>query len=446
MTVRVRFAPSPTGMLHIGNARAALTNWLFAHRHGGSFMLRIDDTDLQRSEERFTQAIIQDLEWLGLTHDRFVKQSDRFDRYAEAMQQLISNGRLYPCYETPEELEFKRKRQLARGEPPIYDRAALQLTQQQKDSFAAEGIKPHWRFFLKSEEMSWNDLVRGPVKFEGERLSDPVLIRADGAYLYTITSVVDDLDFDITHIFRGEDHVTNTAVQLQLFSALNDDKPCDITFAHTTLLLDVDGQGLSKRLGSLSLAQMREDGIEAMAVNSLLAHLGTSLPVEPCLSLDKLSENFDLSSFSRTSPRFDYQELKMLNHKLLTVTPYESVKDKLPAASEKITSQIWDIIRGNIDTLNDVPAWQQICFGDITPKIEDPDYIEIALSSLPSDPWSAETWAEWTNTLKQTTNRKGKLLFMPLRQALTGLDHGPEMKDLLPIIGHEKAVSRLKTA
>ncbi len=441
MTVRVRFAPSPTGMLHIGNARAALINWLFAKKHKGVFMLRQDDTDLERSEERFAKAIIEDLAWLGLTHQEFAKQSDRFDQYKQAMQRLIDAGRLYPCYESAEELDFKRKRQLTKGQPPIYDRAALDLTSEQKTDFEKQGLKPHWRFKLEPGVIAWDDLVRGHVEFHGERLSDPVLVREDGAYLYTITSVVDDLDFKITHILRGEDHVTNTAVQIQLFAALNNGKPVDIQFGHTTLLMDADGKGLSKRLGSLSLAQMRENGIEPMAINSLIARLGTSLPVEPVLDLETLAENFNLSTFSRTPPRFDEQELALLNHKLFHIMPYEMVKDRL----KNIDATIWEVIRNNLQTLKDVEAFETICHGEIKGTIaaEDKDYIKTALELLPPAPWSADTWSLWTNALKEKTGRKGRDLYKPLRQTLTAMDHGPEMKDLLPIIGYERVKKRL---
>ena len=438
MTVKVRFAPSPTGLLHIGNARAALINWLFAHRHGGQFMLRLDDTDLERSQNHFAEAIQQDLAWLGLHHDTFAKQSERFDRYDQAMQQLILDGRLYPCYETPEELDFKRKRQLSKGEPPIYDRTSLRLTEETKMAFEMQGRKPHWRFQLQPGLISWNDLVRGHVEYHGERLSDPVLVRADGAYLYTLTSVVDDLDFGITHILRGEDHVTNTAVQIQLFTALNKGTPVDIKFGHTTLLMDAKGQALSKRLGSLSLQSMRDSGIEPMAINSLLARLGTSLPVESCLNLQTLAEHFDLGTFSRTPPHFDDQELLHLNHKLFQIMPYDEVKDRL-ANFHKIDEKVWLIIRGNLQTFKDAEKWHQILFGDLPPfpiPPEDQLFIKEAASCLPDPhitPWTEQTWAEWTQAVKQKTDRKGRALLMPLRQVLTGMDHGPEMKDLLPL-------------
>lgn len=454
MTIRVRFAPSPTGLLHIGNARAALINWLFARKHAllgqkAEFMLRLDDTDRIRSEVRFAEAIGQDLAWLGLAHTLFARQSDHFDHYRQGMQKLIAEGRLYPCYETQEELDFKRKRQLSRAEPPIYDRAALKLTAMEKQGFEAEGRRPHWRFLLEDEDIVWNDLVRGHTVFHGRSLSDPVLVKADGTYLYTITSVIDDIDFNISHILRGEDHVTNTAVQIQLFEALG---RCGSTiqFGHTTLLMDVSGQPLSKRLGSLSLQSLRESGIEAMAINSLLARLGTSQPIEPHLHLDELASSFDLGTFSRTPPQFDMHDLEMLNHKIYQNTPYELIKERLQdLGCAAIDATLWQHLRGNLRRLGDIRDWLDVCFGEIRPLGDDKlgsdkDYLCQALDLLPVAPWDETTWSHWTTALKTATGRKGKELFMPLRQAITGFDHGPEMKFLLPIIGHETVEKRLK--
>lgn len=441
--IRVRFAPSPTGLLHIGNARAAVLPWLFARKNGGQFMLRLDDTDRERSTEAFADAIQQDVAWLGLTHDLFAKQSDRFDRYTEVMQKLIDDGRLYPCYETPEELDFKRKRQLAKAEPPIYDRAALSLTQEERSKFEAEGRKPHWRFKLVPGKIAWNDHIRGPVEFLSDRIGDPVLVREDGVFLYTHASVIDDVDFAITHIVRGEDHVTNTAVQIQLFEAITS-KPCAVEFAHFTMFLDKDGQKLSKRLGSLSIQSMREKGLEPMTINSLLARLGTSMPIEPVLSLDELAKSFDFSVFSRTAPHFDEHELDVLNHKLLTHMSYEQVKDRLPA---NIDATLWELIRGNLEFVSDIDNWKDVFSDDfVIAKHEESDYLRDALEALPAAPWDVTTWGLWTSTLKEKTGRKGKALFMPLRQALTGHDHGPEMKDLLPYIGCNRVAHRLEKA
>jgi glutamyl-tRNA synthetase len=448
MVIRVRFAPSPTGLLHIGNARAALINWLFARHHAlkdeeASFLLRLDDTDLERSDPIYAKAIEEDLAWLGLTYDQFAKQSDRFDSYHQAMERLKALGRVYPCYETPEELDFKRKRQLARHEPPIYDRSGLKLTAAEREAFEAEGRKPHWRFQLLPEAIHWDDLIRGSNDFHGSHLSDPVLLRADGTYLYTLPSVVDDIDLGITHIIRGEDHVTNTAVQIQLFSALG----ADITrlhFGHFTLLLDVNGASLSKRLGSLGLATLRQSGLEPMAINSLIARLGTSLPVEPHVTLDELAENFTVSIFSRTAPRFDPAELDTLNHKLLQITPFHQVKERLKEIAPSLHETLWNVVRGNLRTLSEAAQWEPICWGHIEPVVEDRAYLTQALGCLPGEPWDTTTWSTWTGQLKELTGRKGKELFMPLRQAITGMDHGPEMKELLPLIGHAKVVERIK--
>lgn len=451
--IRVRFAPSPTGLLHIGNARAALINWLLM-RHfqlkgeEAHFLLRQDDTDLERSKPEFAAAIKDDLSWLGITHDAFVKQSDRFDRYGELMEKLVNAGRLYPCYETPEELNFKRKQQMGRGQPPIYDRASLSLTAEQKASYEKEGRRPHWRFFLENKEIKWCDLIRGETSFQGNCLSDPVLVRADGAFLYTITSVIDDIDFDITHIIRGEDHVTNTAVQLQLFEALGsimNHSPQDLHFAHTTLLHDQDGGPLSKRLGSLSLRSLREASIDPMAINSLLAHLGTSRSVEMKLTLDELASDFDLSIFSRTPPRFDMNDLEALTRKGYQLLTYGAAQERLKRVGvTQMSEQLWHLIRGNIKRLDEAKQWESVCFGHIKGNVQDSDYLRIALDCLPDGSWDEHTWGQWTGLLKEKTGRKGKELFMPLRQAITGFDHGPEMKDLIVLIGRERITRRLK--
>jgi glutamyl-tRNA synthetase len=442
--IRVRFAPSPTGYLHIGNARAALINYLYSLRNGGEFILRIDDTDLERSKPEYEKAIFEDLAWLGIKHNNTFKQSSRFDRYKEIRDKLIESGRLYPCYETPEELDYKRKRQLAKGQPPIYDRAALSLTDAEIAAFEAEGRTPHWRFKLDHTPITWDDKIRGLVKFDGSQLSDPVLIRADGIFLYSLCSVIDDIDYKITHIIRGEDHVTNTATQIQLFKAVNDEKDHPLTFAHTSLLMDEDGDKLSKRLGSLSLGQMRDSGIEPMAIACLLAKLGTSLPVEPFLTMEELAEPFDLSIFSRTPPRFSEKELWALNHKLYHLMPFSQMQQHLNLAGFGNFSEThWRAVHDNIEKLSDLKPWQDIFFGKITSTCQDHDFLKTALSLLPEEPWDETTWVTWTQALKEKTGRKGKELFMPLRQALTAMDHGPEMKVLLPLIGRHIALTRL---
>lgn len=444
MTVCVRIAPSPTGLLHIGNIRAALFNYLFARRHGGAFMLRIDDTDRERSTQEFATAIERDLTWLGLKWDRFARQSDRLARYAEVLEQLKQSGRAYPCYETQAELDLKRKTQLSRGLPPVYDRAALKLNDADREKLAAEGRKPHWRFKLNHTDVVWDDMIQGRKSFPASSLSDPVLLREDGVPLYTYCSVVDDADFDISHVIRGEDHVTNTAVQIQIWEAITA-HPVP-RFAHTPLLVSANGVEMSKRLGTLSIASMRDEmQIEPMAITSLLARLGTSDSIIPALSLEELTDSFDLGKVSRATPKFDLEELKTLNAKILHLTPFTAVQPRLAAMGmESITEEFWNIARANIMRLEDVRQWWEVAMGTITPVVQDADFIKSAATLLPPTPWNAETWKIWTDQVKAATGRKGKDLFMPLRLALTGYDHGPEMKDLLVMIGYEKACRRLQ--
>jgi glutamyl-tRNA synthetase len=436
--VKVRFAPSPTGLLHVGNARVALVNWLFARRAGGRFLLRLDDTDTGRSTAEFAQTIEEDLRWLGLEWDEFAVQSARAARYEDAAARLKESGRLYPCYETAEELSLKRKAAMQAGRAPVYDRVALRLDPAQRTKLEAEGRQPHWRFALAHEAIAWDDLARGRVEFEGANLSDPVLVREDGRPLYTLSSVVDDIDLGISHVMRGEDHVSNTAVQIQLAQALGGTVP---VFAHLPLLVDAAGQGLSKRLGSLGLRTLRAEGIEAMAVNSYLARLGTPDPVEPHVSLDELVATFDIGRFGRAAPRFDPEELRRLNARLLHITPYESVRDRLPAG---LDVALWEAVRPNLTTLADAMDWHAICRGPVTPVIEDAELVAAAAELLPPEPWDGETWRTWTEAVKARTGRTGKRLFRPLRLALTGLERGPELRDLLPLIGRARAAARLR--
>jgi glutamyl-tRNA synthetase len=431
----VRFAPSPTGRIHIGNARTAILNWLFARKSGGQFLLRFDDTDTGRSKAEYAEAIATDLDWLGIKPDCVEHQSKRLESYREAADRLIASGRLYPAYETPEELDRRRKRQLARHKPPVYDRAAIALTPEDRARLEAEGRKPHWRFKLDHRTVTWNDLIRGPQHIDTTMLSDPVLVREDGSFLYTLTSVVDDIDLGITHIIRGEDHVVNTVVQIEIFEALGGRVP---DFAHHSLLIGADGQGLSKRLGSLSIASLRESGLEAMAVVSHAALLGTSDSIHPCLDYDELIEGFDLAKLSRAPARFDEAELRGLNARLLHKTPYAAVKDRLGGLSEAF----WLTVRGNLTVFADVEQWKTIVYGEI-PETPKDGFIREAAAVLPPEPWDDTTWKTWTDALKARTDRKGKALFMPLRLALTGLDHGPELAVLLPLIGRKKTLKRL---
>jgi glutamyl-tRNA synthetase len=441
LALKVRFAPSPTGLLHVGNARQALVNWLFARAGGGRYLLRIDDTDAERSTPAFARAIEEDLRWLGLDWDEKAVQSERLEHYAAAAERLKQAGRLYACYETPEELGLKRKVALAAGRPPIYDRAALGLSDAEKARLEAEGRRPHWRFRLLAGEIAWDDLVRGPVAFQAENLSDPVLLRADGRPLYTLTSVVDDAELGITHVVRGEDHVANTAVQVQLFEALAGTEAGAVpAFGHLSLIAGAGGEALSKRLGSLSLAGLRGSGLEAMTVNCYLARLGTPDPIEPLPDLAALAAGFDLARFGRATPKFDPQELEQLNARLLHVLPFEQVASRLPTGFD---SALWEAVRPNLTRLAEAEAWLAICRGPVVPQIEDAAFAETAAGLLPPEPWDDTTWGAWTAAVKQATGRKGKDLFRPLRLALTGLDHGPELKALLPLIGRQRAEARL---
>jgi glutamyl-tRNA synthetase len=435
--VSVRFAPSPTGRLHVGNARGALLNWLFARKHAGSFLLRLDDTDTARSTDEFAQGIEADLRWLGLDWDRYAKQSDRFALYTEATEKLKVSGRLYPCYETSEELQLRRKIQLSQKKPPVYDRAALRLTAEDRAALEAEGRQPHWRFKLDHGTTAWDDIIHGRVEIDMASLSDPVLVRSDGYPLYTLSSVVDDGDLTISHVIRGEDHVTNTAAQIQLFEALGYAVP---TFGHFSLLLDAEGGGLSKRLGSLSLADLREQGVEPMALNSLLARLGSADPVEAQAGLSALVAGFDLSRFSRAPARLDPHELDLLNAKLLHTTAFDAVRDRLPKGASEA---FWLAIRGNLGRLSEAADWWPVVSGEIETVHEDRAVVSAAAETLPPEPWDAGTWKAWSQAISAKTGAKGKALFHPLRLALTGRDKGPEMAALLPLIGRERASKRL---
>jgi glutamyl-tRNA synthetase len=442
MSIRVRFAPSPTGRLHVGNIYVALNNWLFAKKQGGQFLLRLDDTDRERSTLAFAAIIEDDLKWLGLKWDEFTRQSDRIDTYEAAATKLKAAGRLYACYETAEELALRRKVQLSQGKPPVYDRAALSLTDADRAKLESDGRRPHWRFKLESRNVTWTDLVRGAQHIDESSQSDPILIREDGTFLYTLPSVVDDVELKVSHVIRGNDHVTNTATQIQIYEALGATVP---TFAHLPLLVDASGEGLSKRLGSLSIMQMREDGLEPMAINAYLAHIGAGGAIEPVNSLDALVQDHDLGKFGKTSPRFDPAELQHLNARLLHAMSFDQVKPQLAALKfEQVDHALWDAARGNLEKIGDIGLWQTICRSEIAPVVPDGGFASKAAELLPSEPWDAETWRNWTQTVQKTTGKKGKDLFMPLRLALTGLDHGPELKVLLPLIGRDRALKRLR--
>lgn len=444
MTVIVRFAPSPTGRIHVGNVRAALWNWLFARSRGGRFILRIDDTDIERSTKENEDRIRADLTWLDLNWDETFSQSSRFADYDIVSGALREKGLLYPCYETADDLERKRRLQRTRGLPPVYDRAALALTDAQKKAFEAEGRKPHWRFKLSQRPVAWNDLIRGETIVDTASVSDPVLIREDGMYLYTLPSCIDDIDARITHVIRGEDHVTNAGVQIEIMKAVIDvrGKGKLPEFAHHSLLIGADGQGLSKRLGSLSIEQMRMDGLEPSSITSLLAKLGTSEPVLPQPDIMALARSFDFEKIGRAPARFDEAELLQLNAKILHVQPYSALGRRLSGLG--VSEKLWDAVKGNVVRLADAADWKGVVEGAIEPVIEDAAFCAKAAGLVPDDPLTEESWDAFATLVKTETGAKGRALFHPLRLALTGREKGPEMAAIFPLIGAEKARARLK--
>ncbi len=442
ITVATRFAPSPTGRLHIGNLRAAVVNWLFARQHGGRFLLRLDDTDAARSTEAFADSIRHDLAWAGLAPDAEVRQSERAALYDAALARLVAAGRAYPAYDTPDELDLKRRLQRAAGKPPVYDRSALALTDADRAHLEAQGRRPHWRFRLETAApVEWTDLVRGATHIDPASLSDPIVKREDGGWLYMLPSVVDDIDLGITHVIRGEDHVPNSAVQAQMFAALGASIPA---FAHLSLLTSTEGE-LSKRLGSAGVDALKAANIEPVALLAFLARLGTSQPIEPFADAAPLIEAFDLAHMGRATARFDMNELVHLNARTVHLLGHEAVADRLPPA---IGPALWTLLRGNLKTIAEAADWADILTGQIAPPAmpEDAAYLGEALAHLPPTPWDAATWSGWTAALKTATGRKGRALFHPLRLALTGRETGPEMAALLPPIGRERSQARLAAA
>jgi glutamyl-tRNA synthetase len=439
--VKVRSAPSPTGYLHVGNARNALVNFLFARNQNGRMQLRLDDTDKARGRAEYEEAIYTDLRWLGIEWDETARQSDRLARYAEVAEGLKSSGRLYPCFENEDELAAKRAALVKRKLPPVYDRAMLSLTAAQRAAAEAAGKRPYWRFKLSDGAVAWQDLVLGGRSVRLATVSDPVLIRADGTPLYTFTSVVDDIDFGITHIIRGEDHVTNTAVQIDLFTALGGALP---RFAHQPLISDGEGGKLSKRIGSIALRSLRKDGVEPGAITSYLARLGTNKDPAP-LSLAELAAGFSLADFGRSSPRFDARQLLTLNRKILHGLEFAAVKDRLPAGADEA---FWLAVRGNLDLLTEARRWWEVVAGEITtPDLAaEAPVLRAGLEALPAEPWEMATWKAWTGEIAARTGAKGRALYHPLRLALTGEEQGPEMAALLPLLGRTRAVMRLQRA
>jgi len=435
-----RFAPSPTGYLHIGNMRAALMNYLIARKAQGTFILRIDDTDPERSKEEYVDGIKRDLEWLGLHWDRIERQSLRLDRYHAAADQLRDMGRLYECFETPTELDLKRKKQLNMGKPPVYDRAALALSAADKDALRAERGAGHWRYKLDQERINWTDGILGDLSIDAASVSDPVLIRGDGQFLYTMASVVDDVDMGITHVVRGSDHVTNTATQIQMIQAIGGTVP---TFAHHSLLTGPQGEALSKRLGTLSLRDLRDAGVEPEALISLMARLGANLPVELRMSLDDVAEGFELTQFGSAPTKFDEQDLYPLTARFLHAQSFEAMVSDIAAVGvpTELAERFWDVTRENITIRKDLAQWWEMFQNGADPVIddEDRDFVAQALTLLPDGPFDGDTWKTWTTAVKDATGRKGKNLFMPLRKALTGQAHGPDMSALLPLLQVIKA-------
>jgi len=436
MSVVTRFAPSPTGRLHVGNIRTALHNFLFARKEGGIFILRIDDTDRERSTAEFDQAIRDDLEWMGLTPDKFVRQSERFDLYEREFDRLKEAGRVYACYETPEELEIRRKVLLGRGLPPVYERRPAEAP-------VPDGRAPHWRFRLDHDSpIAWNDLIRGPQRFDPGFLSDPVVRREDGSWLYLLPSVIDDVDLGVTHVVRGEDHVSNSAVQIQMFEALGAKPP---QFVHEALLVAAEGK-LSKRLGSYGAEHLRAEGVEPMAMLSILARIGTSQPVEPVARLDELADGFDFATFGRAPAHFDPKEVEQVNARLLHKLDFAAIASRLP---EGATERDWLLLRGNLERLSDFAGWLAVLHGDIDPPElghEERLLVKEAVTAAETLDWSVDPWRTLTERLKQTSGKKGRELFHPLRLALTGRESGPEMAGLIAEMGRDRALRRLEAA
>ncbi|QWB86438.1 Glutamate--tRNA ligase 1 [Rickettsia parkeri] len=444
--VITRFAPSPTGMLHVGNIRAALLNWLYAKKHNGQFILRFDDTDLERSKQEYKDAIEEDLKFLNINWDQTFNQLSRLSRYDAITNLLLDKKRLYACYETPEELELKRKFQLSKGLPPIYDRASLNLTEEQAKKYIEQGRKPHYRFLVNHKPISWHDMIKGEVKYDGKALSDPIVIRADGSMTYMLCSVIDDIDYDITHIIRGEDHVSNTAIQMQMFEALNTTPP---TFGHLSLIINKD-EKISKRVGGFEIATLRKEiGIEAMAIASFFSLLGSSAQILPYKSMEKLANQFEISSFSKSPTIYQPEDLERLNHKLLISLDFDTVKERLKEIdAEYIDENFWLSVSPNLQKLRDVKDWWEICHQ--TPNVEnlnlDKEYLKQAAELLPKGEITKDSWSIWTKEITNRTGRKGKELFLPLRLALTARESGPEIASVLPLIDREEIIKRLTSA
>jgi glutamyl-tRNA synthetase len=440
-----RFAPSPTGFLHVGNIRAAIINFLYAKKTGGKFLLRLDDTDIQRTKDEYRQIILKDMSWLGLEYDTLYKQSERLELYENAKRQLIKSGKLYECYESDTDLNMQRKSQIASGIPPIYNRASLNLTNEQKENYQKQGIKPYYRFLLEDKEVSWKDKIKGDITYKGRSFSDPVLIRDNGVPTYTFCSVVDDIDLKITDIIRGEDHITNTAIQIQIFEALGSKAP---NFSHLALIKARESK-ISKREGGFDIKSLREEGFEPLSIINLLAQIGTSGNINIYDNIKKLVTDFSLKRFSKSSTNYDLGELNIINQKLLRVLPFDKVKNKLEnsgiCGDKNYLENFWNATRPNLNFLYENKEWWKICTKEqyFTPKPEDKEFLKLSKEVLPEDITKEDSWQNWLGAIKEKSDRKGKELFLPLRFALTGKTHGPEMKNLLPLISRKEVLSRL---
>ncbi len=443
-TIKVRFAPSPTGFLHVGNVRAALINYLYAQKKGGQFYLRFDDTDLERTKEEFKVAIIEDLAWLGIKYDKLFKQSDNLERYEECKNQLIKSGRLYECFETQGELNIQRKSQIASGQQPIYNRASLNLTKEQKQKLIDSGIKPYYRFLLQDQKTAWDDKIKGKIIYEGRHFSDPVLVRENGSPTYTFCSVIDDIDHQISDIIRGEDHITNTAIQIQIFESLGAKVP---KFAHLALVQAISGK-ISKRIGGFDIRSLREQGFEAMTLINFLTQIGTSKSLEIHKNIDEIIKDFNFDKFSKSATKYDISELNIINQKLLQIIDFNQVKERILSygINENLAQEFFEKIKPNLNYLHEIKEWHDICFKDFSykNKAEDKEFLELVASLMPHDTKSQDCWQIWLKNIKEKTDRKGKDLFMPIRLAFSGKEHGPEITTLINLINRDELESRLK--
>ena len=439
--VKLRFAPSPTGHLHVGNFRTALINFLYTKKFNGNFLLRIDDTDIERSKIEFEKSIKEDLSWAGLNWDHFVKQSDRLNRYKGVLENLIKKKLVYPCFETPEELSLKRKSQLSSGKPPVYDRSSLKLSLTDIESYKSQGRKPHYRFLLKHETVFWNDIVRGDSKYNMGNISDPIIVREDGRFIYTLASVIDDIDFNISHIIRGEDHVTNSAAQIQIFNSLGADVP---KMGHLSLMTDFKGESLSKRSGSLSIRDLRNIEIESLSLNSYLSLVGTSENIILKENLEKIISDFEITKFNRAPTKFNYNDLKNLNSKYIQRLDYNQLKLKFSNHKFRLDKKVWELIKANVSSLNQLQDWENVIYGELEETKIDKNVKDKFLKHLPDGDFNDRTWLQWTNNIKEDFDMKKGEIFKLLRLALTGYTSGPEMSLLINILGKKKVLERLK--